>query len=455
MVISKFFEAVRWREGEPDIWLFSVAVEFKLLKSSICTNFITMVKGFYICLLLIHLPLPGLSNSILIPMDESQSNHLKAYGITYFMLQHGIEVDWLLNYRGGSFLASYSNQLQNECTIRGISYELISSAKANAILQEIIHPEANLNIARLETAPKIAVYTPKNELINDDTDAVMIVLDYAEIPYTIIYDEEILKDELIKYDWVHLHHEDFTGQHGRFMRRESALMEAKIQEATAQRLGYGKVSAMKLAVAKKIKGFCAGGGYLFAMCSGAETFDIALSAEGVDIIDYMYDGDGADEEVTLDYSKTLAFENFTPEPSTNRRFSDINTGRPNYYETNNRDYFRLFNFSAKWDIIPTILTQNHQQVIKEFSGQTSAFNAALIKPEALILGENKSAQNVRYLYGEIGRGHWTYYSGHDPEGSPGRGRMKTDLNLFPHSPGYRLILNNVLFPSAKKKKQKT
>jgi hypothetical protein len=414
-----------------------------------------MVKGFYIFLLLIHLSVNGKGNSILIPMDESQSNHLKAYGITYFMLQQGSEVDWLLNYRGGSFLAPYSSLLQNECTIRGISFELISSVKTNTLLQEITHPEANMNIVRLETAPKIAVYTPKNELVNDDTDAVMIVLDYAEIPYAIIYDEEILKDELIKYDWVHLHHEDFTGQHGRFMRRESALIEAKLQEATAQRLGYGKVSAMKLDVAKKIKGFCAGGGYLFAMCSGAETFDIALSAEGVDIIDYMYDGDGADAVAILDYTKTLAFENFTPEPSTNRRFSDINTGRPNYYDTNNRDYFRLFNFSAKWDIIPTILTQNHQQVIKEFSGQTSAFNATLIKPEALILGENKNAENVRYLYGEIGRGHWTYYSGHDPEGSPGRSRIKTDLHLFPHSPGYRLILNNVLFPSAKKKKQKT
>jgi len=413
-----------------------------------------MVKGFCIFLLIILPSLPGMANSILIPLDETQKNHLKAYGITYFMLQQGIPVDWLLNYRGGSFLAPYSSVIQNECTVRGISFELISSAQTNTILQEIAHPEANMNVVRLETAPKIAVYTPKNELITDDTDAVMIVLDYAEIPYTIIYDEEILKDELIKYDWVHLHHEDFTGQHGRFMRRESALIEAKIQEATAQRLGYGKVSAMKLDVAKKIKGFCAGGGYMFAMCSGAETFDIALSAEGVDIIDYMYDGDDADEDAILDYSKALAFENFTPEPSTNRRFSDINTGRPNYYESS-REYFRLFNFSAKWDVIPTMLTQNHEYVIKEFSGQTSAFNTALVKPEVLVLAENKSGQNVRYIYGEIGRGHWTYYSGHDPEGSPGRGRMKTDLNLFPHSPGYRLILNNVLFPSAKKKKQKT
>ncbi len=413
-----------------------------------------MAKRYGVFLLIFFNFFASQANSILIPLDASQQNHLKAYGITYFMLQQGIEVDWLLNYRGGSFLAPYSPLIQNECTIRGISFELISSAKTNAILLEIANPEANMNVVRLETAPKIAVYSPKNELVNDDTDAVITVLDYAEIPYMIIYDEEILKDELVKYDWIHLHHEDFTGQHGRFLRRESALMEAKIQEATAQRLGYGKVSAMKLDVAKKIKGFCAGGGYMFAMCSGAETFDIALAAEGVDIIDYMYDGDDADEEATLDFSKTLAFENFTLEPGTNRKFSDINTGRPNFYESS-FDFFRLFNFSAKWDIIPTILTQNHEYVIKEFSGQTSAFNAAVVKPEALILGENKSAHNVRYLYGEIGQGHWTYYSGHDPEGYPGRGRMKTDLSLFPHSPGYRLILNNVLFPSAKKKKQKT
>ena len=396
----------------------------------------------------------GLANSILLPMDEMQKNQLKAYGITYFMLQQGIEVDWLLNYRGGSFLAPYSQAIQNECTVRGVSFEVISSAKANTILQGISSPDVNMNIVRLETVPKIGVYSPKNELVNDDTDAVMNVLDYAEIPYTLLYDEEVLKEELVRLDWLHLHHEDFTGQHGRFLRRESAVIEAKIQEATAQRLGYAKVSAMKLDVAKKIKGFCAGGGYLFAMCSGAETFDIALSAEGVDIIDAIYDGDDANEDAALDFSRTLAFENFTLEPGSSRRFSDINTGRPDFFEQS-RDFFRLFNFSAKWDIIPTMLTQNHEHVLKEFSGQTSAFNSAVVKPEALVLAENKQVGNVRYIYGELGRGHWTYYSGHDPEGKQGRGRMRTDLNLYPHSPGYRLILNNVLFPSAKKKKQKT
>jgi hypothetical protein len=394
------------------------------------------------------------ANSILIPMDGAQRNHLKAYGIAFQALQKGLDVDWLLNYRGGSFLVKYHPDIHSECSVRGVSFEVISAAETNRILAEIASPSVNMDVVRMETAPRIAVYSPKNELVQDDSDAVMIVLDYAEIPYTIIYDEEILKDELIKYDWIHLHHEDFTGQHGRFVRRESAIIESKIQEATAQRLGYKKVSAMKLDVAKRIKAFCAGGGYLFAMCSGAETFDIALAAEGVDIIDPVYDGDAADPEPALDFSKTLAFENFILEPSSSRRFSDINTGRPEFFELS-REFFRLFTFSAKWDLIPSILTQNHENVIKEFSGQTSAFYAPLVKPEALVLGENKRINNVRYIYGELGRGHWTYYSGHDPEGSPGRGRIRTDLNLYPHSPGYRLILNNVLFPSAKKKKQKT
>lgn len=412
------------------------------------------MKWFFILCIFSVSVLGTRANSILIPMDGAQQNHLKAYGIAFHILQQNFTVDWLLNYRGGSFLITYSPDIHNECTVRGISFEIISSAQTNTILTEISQPDVNMNLVKLETAPRVAVYSPKNELVQDDSDAVMIVLDYAEIPYTIIYDEEILNNELAKYDWVHLHHEDFTGQHGRFMRRESAIIESKIQEATAQRLGYAKVSAMKLDVAKKIKAFCGSGGYLFAMCSGAETIDIALSAEGIDIIDPAYDGDTAEAEPALDFSKTFAFENFILEPSANRRFSDINTGRPDFFEPG-RDFFRLFTFSAKWDIIPSILTQNHAQVIKEFSGQTSSFNGAVVKPEALILGENKRMNNVRYLYGEFGRGHFTFYSGHDPEGTPGRGRYKTDLNLHPHSPGYRLILNNVLFPSAKKKKQKT
>jgi hypothetical protein len=391
------------------------------------------------------------ANSIFIPMDESQRDHLKAYGLAFHTLSIGQPVDWLLNYRGGSFLIPFNNEVLTECKVRGISYELISSAKANGILTEIARPDVNLNVVRLETAPRVAVYSPKNELINDETDAVILVLDYAEIPYTIIYDEEILKDELAKFDWLHLHHEDFTGQHGRFLRRESAIIQAKIQEETAIRLGFASVADMKLAVAKRIKGFTAGGGYLFAMCSGAETFDIALAAEGSGI---SFKDLSGDDDAALDYSKTLAFENFTLEPAASRRFSDINANGPESFQPGS-SYFQLFQFSAKWDIVPSLLTQNHEHVIKEFNGQTSSFNAALVKPNAWVLGENRNAGRTRYLYGELGRGHWTYYSGHDPEGMPGWRRANTDLSMHPHSPGYRLILNNVLFPSAKKKKQKT
>ena len=394
------------------------------------------------------------ASSILVPMDGSQRNHLKAYGLAYFVLKEHIYVDWLLNYRGGSFLIPHSALVENECLVRGISIELLTDVKTNSILQEIANPEANMNVVRLETAPRIAVYSIKNELVADETDAVITVLDYAEIPYTILYDDEVIADDLVKYDWLHLHHEDFTGQHWRFRWRESAIIESKMQEATATRLGYSTVGEMKLVVAKKIKAFCAGGGYLFAMCSGAETFDIALAADGVEISENIYDDDAPEVQSKLDFSKTLAFENFTLEYGNSRKFSDINTGRPDFFE-HSRDYFRLFQFSAKWDIIPSMLTQDHEHIIKEFTGQTTSFNDYVVKPEVLILGENKNAKNVRYIYGELGRGHWTFYSGHDPEGSPGRRRGPTDLNLYPHSPGYRLILNNVLFPSAKKKKQKT
>jgi len=396
--------------------------------------------------------------SILIPMDDSQHNHLKAYGLVYWLLQREGSVEWLLNYRGGSFLTEYSREVESECTIRGISFQLLAPAAINNILREVNQPSSNTNLVRLERAARIAVYSPKNELIQDDTDAVIAVLDYAEIPYRIIYDEEILRDSLLRFEWVHLHHEDFTGQHGRFLRRESAVTQMKLQEITANQFGFGKVSAMKLEVARRIKTYCAAGGYLFAMCSGAETLDIALAANGVDISESVYDGDEADPEAQekLDYTQTLAFENFTLEYA-GRKYSDINSGpnRPNYWETPNT-FFRLFNYSAKWDIIPTMLTQNHEQVIREFHGQTSVFNKYLIKPEVLILGENTADNRVRYIYNELGKGHWTFYSGHDPESSGGGGpNRKTDLTLHPHSPGYRLILNNVLFPSARKKKQKT
>ncbi len=411
-----------------------------------------MHKGVLIVVFCI-ICIPCISASMLIPMDQQQQNHLKAYGLVYHALKQGIPVDWLLNYRGGSFLLDSDAAIESEGLVRGVSFEMIADTRTNVILQEISSPSVNMNVVRLETAPRIAVYSPKNELVSDETDAVILVLDYAEIPYTLVYDEEVLSDQLALYDWLHLHHEDFTGQYWRFMWRESALIEAKLLESTATRLGYTSVSHMKSSVAMKIKSFCAGGGYLFAMCSGAETFDIALAADGLEFVDGEED-DAPTIQSKLDFSKTLAFENFILEGGNSRRFSTINTGRPDFFESR-RDYFQLFTFSAKWDIVPAMLTQDHETIIKEFTGQTTSFAKPLMKPEALVMGENAKAGNVRYAYGELGRGHWTYYAGHDPEGSPGGRRGGTDLNLYPHSPGYRLILNNVLFPSAKKKKQKT
>jgi hypothetical protein len=397
----------------------------------------------------------ALANAILIPMDKAQKDHLKSYGLAFHVLQRGGYLDWLLNYRGGSFLIPYQQDVHSECVVRGISFEVISDVTLNSILKEIESPAVNMNIVRLEKSPRIAVYSPKGDYVKDETDAVLLVLDYAEIPYTIIYDEEVIGNELARFDWLHLHHEDFTGQAGRHLRSDSQL-EADLQKITASKLGYAKVTEMKLDVAKKIKAFCAAGGYLFAMCSGAETFDIALAADGVDITESMFDGDGADPDAQskLDFSKTLAFENFTMEPGTSRRFSDINTGWGDYWQRSS-DFFSLFEFSAKWDIIPSLLTQNHQHAIREFIGQTTAFSNYVVKPSVLVLAENRKLNNVRYIYGELGRGHWTYYSGHDPEGNPGQWREPADLAQHPNSPGYRLILNNVLFPSAKKKKQKT
>jgi hypothetical protein len=396
----------------------------------------------------------SIANAILIPMDEAQKNHLKSYGLAFSVLQRGGYLDWLLNYRGGSFLLPYEQHIHSECMVRGISFEVVSDAAVNSILKEIESPAVNMNVVRLEKAPRIAVYSPKGDFLKDETDAVILVLSYAEIPFTIIYDEEVLGDQLTRFDWLHLHHEDFTGQAGRHLKEDSKL-EADLQKITASKLGYASVPEMKLDVAKKIKGFCAGGGYLFAMCSGAETFDIALAANGVDISESMYDGDEPDPNAQskLDFTKTLAFENFTMEPGYSRKFSDINTGWGDYGQS--KDFFTLFEFSAKWDIIPSLLTQNHEHSIHEFIGQTTAFSNYVVKSSSLILAENRKLNNVRYIYGELERGHWTYYSGHDPEGVPGHWREPADLNQNPNSPGYRLILNNVLFPSAKKKKQKT
>ena len=417
------------------------------------------------CFLLIVLALPypkAAANSLLVPMDNGQTNHLKAYGIAYGQLKADQEIDWLLNYRGGSFLLKYSSAVEKECRLRGVSFEVISDASVQSILNYIANDNANMEAVKLHKAARIVVYSPIkiSPASFEDTDAVLLVLKYAEIPFEVVYDEEILRGELAKYDWLHLHHEDFTGQFGRNRRRMTA-QDMQAQEDIAKKLGYKKVSQLKLDVARSIKGFCAGGGYLFAMCSAGESLDVALAADGLDIVPSIFDGDGvdADAQSKLDFSKTIAFENFKLELYSEddyrggMSFSNINASAGQGWGDEANGFFSLFDFSAKWDVIPAMLVQNHTYLIREFSGQTSAFNKKTVKSSALVMGQTKTSD--RYIYGELGRGQWTFFGGHDPEGQRGFHRVPTDLNLHPHSPGYRLILNNVLFPSAKKTKRKT
>ncbi|MDQ3191449.1 MAG: asparagine synthetase B [Bacteroidota bacterium] len=407
--------------------------------------------------------LPGLSKAtfILLPMDETQKNHLKSYGVAYWTLNNEIEVQWLLNYRGGSFLIQNHKFIENECIVRGVSFEIIADARAAAILNEISNPEANMDAVKLEKVPKIAVYSPKTKQPWDD--AVTLVLTYAEIPYDVIYDDEIIQGKLPLYDWLHLHHEDFTGQYGRFFAsyRTYPWYQEQVRdlEATALRLGFTKVSQLKLGVAKKIKDYTVGGGFLFAMCSATDSYEIALAAEGVDICEHMFDGDPAESNYNskLDHSKSFAFKDYSliTDPMI-YEFSNIDATAIHAKTPQHLDLFTLFEFSAKWDPIPTMLTQNHEQVIKGFMGQTTGFYKQFIKSDVLILGENKSLNSARYIHGSIGKGTWTFYGGHDPEDYQHYvGDPPTDLNLHPNSPGYRLILNNILFPAAKKIKQKT
>lgn len=399
-------------------------------------------------------------SQILIPMDDSQSNHLKAYGLSFYLLENGVIIEWLLNYRGGSFITPHLITIEEELIIRGISYEILADGQVNNIKLEIGSPEVNMEIVQLEKAPKIAVYTPGGKQPWDD--AVTMVLEYAEIPYEKLYDSTIVKGGLPEYDWLHLHHEDFTGQYGKFYSNFRAYPWYKKQvedlEASSSSLGFNKVSEMKLAVATNIKNFVIGGGFLFTMCSGTDSFDIGLAAHETDICESMFDGDPSDRNCQdkLDYKNTLAFENFTlVRDPLKYEYSDID-GTSLHKRNERLDKFTLFEFSAKWDVIPTMLTQCHTDVVNGFMGQTTDFKRDLIKSNVLILGETKSIGTARYIHGELGQGTWTFYGGHDPEDYEHRvGDPPTDLNLHPNSPGYRLILNNILFPAAKKKKRKT
>ena len=425
-----------------------------------------MASRFIITLILAITFLVNLSASyILIPMDEGQKDHLKAYGITYWVVEKEVEAYWLLNYKGGSFAFPYHKNFEAECKIRGVSYQVIPDVQFAQIRQEISNPEINQEAIKLEKAPKIAVYTPsfnaRGQKVQPWDDAVTMVLEYSEIPYEKVYDREVLEDKLAQYDWLHLHHEDFTGQYGKFYASNGGKPWYKINqqksEELAKSLGFSKVSQSKLAVAKKIKEYIEGGGFMFAMCSATDTYDIALAAEGIDICAKMYDGDADDPQAQskLDYSKTLAFTDFqlVTNPLEYEHSSIDNKSRR---VKPDQDYFTLFDFSAKWDPIPTMLCQNHTRTVKGFMGQSTSYVRSQIKPDVLILGENKAESEVRYIHGTYGYGTWTFYGGHDPEdyrhyvGDP-----ETDLSLHPKSPGYRLILNNILFPAAEKKKRKT
>ena len=392
--------------------------------------------------------------------DNNQENHLKAYGITYWTLEKGLKAKWLLNYDGGAFLIEHTPEIENECKIRGVSYQVISDLQAENILIEISSPSKNMEAVLLEKAPKIAVYSPKSKLPWDD--AVTMVLSYAEIPFDVIYDEEVLDEKLLLDEWLHLHHEDFTGQFGKFYGSYRTapwyIEEKKYQEETATKLGFSKVSEEKLAVTKKIRDYVIGGGFMFAMCSATDSFDIALSAEGVDICESMFDGDPSEVsyQSKIDFSRTFAFKDYKLERNpVMYEFSSIDMTMKRKIQRTT-DYFSLMNFSAKWDPVPTMLCQNHTQLVKGFMGQTTSFDRNTVKPTVLIMGENKTNGEARYIHGTKGKGMFTFYGGHDPEDYSHRvGDPKTELDLHPNSPGYRLILNNVLFPAAKKKKQKT
>ncbi len=416
-----------------------------------------MKKYFLILILVGNL----FGQKLLIPMDQPQTNHLKAYGITYWVLKQGLRVEWLLNFRGGSFLMDKHEGIINEMRLRGVSWEEPSPGQLSQIYATI--DDNNMDVIFLEKAAKIAIYSPPNQQPWDD--AVTLALTYAEVDYDIVWDQEVLEGKLSDYDWVHLHHEDFTGQYGKFYRNyrhQPWYKEQKADyEAHAAEAGYASVSAHKKAVSRVIKKYVDDGGFLFAMCSATDALDIALAAEGVDIVASPFDGDPPDPDYQkkLDYSKTLAFTDFKlyTNPMT-YELSDIDFP-PSHIPTAPgamKDYFTLFEFSAKYDPVPTMLTQNHVSIIPGFMGQTTGFHRSKIKPSVVIMGEVEEKPQVKYLHGVAGKGSFTYLAGHDPEDYTHYvGDPKTELDLHRHSPGYRLILNNILFPSAKKKPRKT
>lgn len=398
---------------------------------------------------------------VLIPMDASQTDHLKAYGIIFNHIDDGYPAKWLLNYQGGAFMAVVDNDIIRKSQLRNVQVKIISNSEATRIIATVESPGSNTSVVNLEKTPKIAVYTPDQALPWDD--AVTLALTYAEVEYEKIWDVEVLEGQLQQYDWLHLHHEDFTGQFGKFWANYRNvpwyITQVRQMEAMASELGFSKVSDQKKEVARIIKEYVGNGGFLFAMCSGTDTFDVALAAQGIDIAPTPFDGDPVDPNAQkgLDFSQTFAFENF-----------EVNLNPYEYEHANidvpvairevdqSLDYFTLFDFSAKWDPVPTMLTQNHVSSVRGFYGQTTAFRSEKIKSSVVTLAEAPGRNQAKYLHGNYGNGTFTFYAGHDPEDYQHRvSDPPTDLALHPNSPGYRLILNNILFPAAKKKKRKT
>jgi len=421
-----------------------------------------MVRSLLILLFTAIFSLPTLAQQqLFIPMDASQTNHLKAYGMIFNNLQDGNSSQWLLNYKGGSFMTNYSEELMRKARLKNVKAQVISNQEAAEIISQVEQPDANTSVIKLDKAPKIAVYTPKQALPWDD--AVTLALNYAEVEYDKVWDPEVLNGELSEYDWLHLHHEDFTGQYGKFWASSRNqpwyIQQVRKMEAMAKELGFQKVSREKKAVAAKIKEYIGNGGFMFSMCSGTDTFDIALASQGLDIAPTPFDGDPMDPNAQqeLNYDNTLAFTDFTiSKDPAEYEHADIDVPPQLNEVSQSVDFFTLFEFSAKWDPVPTMLTQNHVSSVKGFYGQTTAFQKDKVKESVVILGESPGRNMVKYIHGNYGKGTFTFYAGHDPEDYTHRvNDPPTDLSLHPSSPGYRLILNNILFPAAKKKKRKT
>jgi hypothetical protein len=410
--------------------------------------------------LTIATPVTANAAQLLVPMDETQTNHLKAYGLAFKVLKKGQPISWMLNYRGGSFLMPASGFVDVEARLMGVKLERVSAADVAAIRRTVA--EENMDEVLLEVPPRIAIYAPPNHQPWDD--AVTLALTYAEIDFDTIFDTEVLAGELAEYDWLHLHHEDFTGQYGKFYmnfgRTQWYQEQQRFMEDLAGSLGFATVRELKGAVALRIKEYVSGGGFMFAMCSATDTIDIALAGLGVDFVPSVFDGtpiEAGFSERRLNYDSCLAFENFRiqTDPAV-YEYSDIDTSNYASMRGAEADYFTLFEFSAKHDPVPTMLTQNHRNVINGFLGQTTGFHRRVLKDHVTVLAEVEGTDEIRYLHGNLGRGTFTFYGGHDPEDYTHQvGDPPTDLDLHPDSPGYRLILNNILFPAAKKKPQKT